>query len=547
MRDLPSTMRQNSDGTVSIYTPSANKSREMELYTEVPFLSFHGMQTRGRDECDIVGTYMENLHDVWDEDVSVEALKGNLTAPLIVATIVTAALQFLVGYNVVVMNNPEKYVFPEHRTIYWSMAVAALAIGAPVGASIGGKYTAQRGRRRTLVLNILVFLTGGCIQTFAPSLPFITFARFIIGIASGITTVLVPIYLGELAPPNLRGSIGTVNQFAYVIGILVADLLSFRFANENDWRKLFAVTIIVNLAQLTLICFVVESPRWLLEKDPNDPKAKHILQQIRGYQQMEDLEKELFTYVQAAKAHGQDDESHSSLIAQMLSRSQDRYLFVCILLLHVLKQLCGVNAVFYYSTSIFDGVIDNPEFVTTLIGSVNVFFTYVALVLMDSCRRKSLLLWSFGGMFFSNIFLTLARTGIFPTIVSLVAVNAYVAFFEIGIGPIVWLIIAEMFEAKYVTVIMILCSQIGWVVNFMVSLVFPSLNRGLGDFAFVPFTFFLAIGFVFTWLALPETHGRTPAEVLVDVKYKASYTDQLSIRDLGNCAAGEDWREKVLT
>ena len=550
IHSLPDTMRQNADGTVSIYTNASNMAgKAPELYTEIPFFAFHGMQTTERDECGVISAYVENFNEVIEdvggvyEDGTKRPVPGKVTPSLLIATAVTASLQFLVGFNIVVLNNPEKYVFPGHRTIHWSMAVAGLAIGAPFGASLGGSCVAHRGRHKTLVMNILVFMMGGFIQTFAPSLACLTVARFIIGIASGVATVLVPIYLGELAPPNLRGTIGTVNQFAHVSGILMADVLSFRFATENGWRTLFSVNILLTSIQLLLSYFVVESPRWLIEN--NDPRAKQALQQLRGYQEEEALERELGTYSQATKAHGQETESIVGQLARMLSRSQDRYLFFCSLLLHVAKQLSGANAVFYYSTSIFQDVINDPMVITTLIGSVNVFFTYVALLLMDSCRRKSLLLWSVGGMLCACLTIILAQVGIIGSSISLVAVNVYIAFFEIGIGPIPWVIIAEMFEAKHVTVVMILCSQVGWVVNFMVSLVFPSLNRLLGDYIFVPFAFTLGTSVLFIWFALPETQGRTPAQVLVDVQWKASYADRLAAKDIGNCSGG-DWKDKVL-
>jgi hypothetical protein len=118
MGNLPSTMRHNSDGTASIFTPVNDNSGDFELFTEIPFFAFHGMQTRARDECDIIGTYADTFNDVWEGDST-----RKLTVSLVIATITTATLQFLAGYNVVILNTPEKYVFPGHRTIHWSMAV----------------------------------------------------------------------------------------------------------------------------------------------------------------------------------------------------------------------------------------------------------------------------------------------------------------------------------------------------------------------------------------------------------------------------------------
>ena len=205
VQDLPATMRRNPDGTFSIFTTSArNKTSRMELYTEIPFLAFHGIQTKGKNECDVLRACVESWQGTSDsngtrsrssvtrmDSRTISSPTSTITTPLLVATIATAMLQFLVGYNIVLMNNPEKYVFPGHGTIDWSLAVAALPIGAPLGASLGGRFTAKHGRRRTLILTILFFLTGGFIQTLAPNLRIITLGRFILGLASGITTVLL--------------------------------------------------------------------------------------------------------------------------------------------------------------------------------------------------------------------------------------------------------------------------------------------------------------------------------------------------------------------
>jgi MFS transporter, SP family, solute carrier family 2 (facilitated glucose transporter), member 3 len=117
---------------------------------------------------------------------------------------------------------------------------------------------------------------------------------------------------------------------------------------------------------------------------------------------------------------------------------------------------------FIFSNSFFEGVIDNPLVGTTIVGAVNVVATYAALLLMDSSGRRTLILWSAGGMFASCIVLTMALLGYLNNILALVAVNVYVIFFEIGLGPIPWLIVAEMFDAKYVAVAMSACSQLNW-------------------------------------------------------------------------------------
>lgn len=155
----------------------------------------------------------------------------------------------------------------------------------------------------------------------------------------------------------------------------------------------------ISLIQLALLPFVVESPVWLIQKDPDDPTARQILLNLRGPEALDTIDKEFSMYVRAAKQQrgGNGIQTQREILMEMLtSQPQERYLFYCIFALHTAQQLCGISAVFYYSTTLFENLINNPLVGTTLIGAVNVIFTYVALLLMDSCRRKSLILWSTG-------------------------------------------------------------------------------------------------------------------------------------------------------
>jgi MFS family permease len=176
--------------------------------------------------------------------------------------------------------------------------------------------------------------------------------------------------------------------------------------------------------------------------------------------------------------------------------------------------------VFYYSTSVFEEIIDEPLVGTTCIGAVNVVFTYVALLLMDTCERKSLVLWSTGGMFVSCATLICCQTAALSWrdndqegssygnggggMTALLAVNAYVAFYAIGMGPIPSLFITEMVPPRYVSLTMSLCSQLNWLVNFFVGLAFPLMREQLQQWSFVPFAVVLLASYLFAWAALPE-------------------------------------------
>jgi SP family facilitated glucose transporter-like MFS transporter 3 len=316
----------------------------------------------------------------------------------------------------------------------------------PLGAVLAGKWADQRGRRGALMITTWLFIAGGLVQSLAPSLNIVILARTIIGVASGASTVLVPIYLGELAPPNLRGVMGTLTQFALVIGILFADLIGFVLANPSGWRYMFFLITLLALFQLLLTPFLLESPRWLLGRKPNSNKARFIIKKLRGFRYDEEVETEVEHYLSASRTQSLQTDSDNDKVSggrtsknpmiQMFQDDKVRLLVISTLVLQVANQFSGINAVFYYSGLFFDGVIENPLVGTTLMGAINVLATYVALLLMDRCGRRTLIMWSSAGMFVSCIVIVISLNGYFSDTVALAAVASYVCFFEIGLGPI---------------------------------------------------------------------------------------------------------------
>lgn len=550
-----------SHGEVATLTPS--ELGRHELYSQVPFQAVFGLQKKERQISEAFAHYAADLDvasapGLSDVDRTARASQASMvildelefdaqvvTTPLVFAIIVASASQFLVGYNTGVMNAPEKIVFPGHSTTLWALAVAAFAVGGPFGAVLGGRMADQRGRRGAIMIDIWIFLLGGLIQTVAQDMYTIIFSRFIIGFASGYSTVLIPIYLGEMAPPTLRGTLGTLTQFAMVIGILVADLLAFPFATEGGWRALFAVTPIISVLQLLMSPLLLESPRWLLNRDPNSLRARYIIKRLRGLRSEDEVEQEVGNFLIGESAQHTDTGSDGSVIKELWSHRKRRLLLISSLILQMGQQFSGINAVFYYSTSFFEGVIDNPLVGTTIVGAVNVAATYVALLLMDTCGRKSLILWSSGGMFLSCIVLVLSLLGFFNNIMALVAVNVYVCFFEIGLGPVPWLIVAEMFEGKYVAVAMGLCSQLNWACNFVVGMVFPYMNLYLGPYSFVPFAIVLAFIFVYALIILPETQGKTPDQLVAEMARRNSETMVYEVNEDEAGAIDLEWRKAM--
>jgi len=417
--------------------------------------------------------------------------------------------QFLVGYNSDVMNTLVNVVFPGHSKTAWSLAVAAFAIGAPFGSFMAGDMINKKGRRRAFIISMWIFVIGGVIQSLALDMSSIIVARVIIGFASGFSTVLVPVYLSEIAPPKLRGSLGTMTQFSLVIGIFMSKMLAFLFATTRLWRVLFVVTPMIAIIQILLASqLLLESPRWLLNLNEDSNKARIIIRKLRGLENDDQVDEEVGYFLSACEKHHQD---HSW--KELFNDESVRILLISALILQMSQKLSGINAVFYYSTTFFNEFISSPLLATTVIGGLNVVSAYVALLLMDSYGRRTLLLWSTGGMLFSCIGILLAMNDYLNKIMALLAVNLFVIFFELGLGPIPWLIVPEMFDAKYIAKVMSITCQFNWVSNFIADLVLPHLVSSLGSFTFLPFAIVLLFTFVFVLCILPETYGTKPEEL----------------------------------
>lgn len=339
-----------------------------ELYEELPFLAVPGLQKKEHSLSVAFSSYAAALDTLEKDEYltsttgkgldleekeqrtsqmslllldELEADASTVTTPLIFAVLIASLLMFNAGYNISVMNAPEPFVFPGHSTGQWSMAVAAFCVGGPFGSILAGKWADARGRKRALLLTTWLYIIGGLIQSLAPSLIVVMIARVVIGVSSGASTVLVPIYLGELAPPNLRGVIGTMTQFALVVGILFADIVGFALANATQWRYMFSLTSMIAFFQLLLTPFLLESPRWLLGRNPNSPKARFIIKKLRGYRYDEEVDTEVSHYLDASKSQSDGQEETNNRVAEMFADEKVRLLVVSTLILQVANQFSG--------------------------------------------------------------------------------------------------------------------------------------------------------------------------------------------------------------
>lgn len=452
-----------------------------------------------------------------------------VTPSLVFAVTVAAIGSFQFGYNTGVINAPEviikdfinstlseKLKEPPSKgllTTLWSLAVAIFSVGGMLGSFSVGLFVNRFGRRNSMLMVNLLIVAGGCLMAFckaARSVEMLILGRLITGVFCGLCTGFVPMYIGEVSPTAVRGAFGTLNQLGIVIGILVAQIFGLKFilGTEKLWPLLLGFTIIPAILQSLALPLCPESPRFLLINKKEEERATKILQRLWG---SEDVSQDIQEMKEESVRMSQ--EKRVTVLELFRSRSYRQPIVISIVL-QLSQQLSGINAVFYYSTGIFeDAGVKEPIYATIGAGVVNTIFTVVSVFLVERVGRRSLHMIGLGGMAVCSITMTvsllLKNNYSFMSYICIVAILVYVAFFEIGPGPIPWFIVAELFSQGPRPAAMAVAGCSNWTSNFLVGLLFPTAAAALGAYVFIIFAVFLIIFWLFTFFKVPETRGRT--------------------------------------
>lgn len=443
-------------------------------------------------------------------------------------------LQF--GYNTGVINAPEvnienfmKYVYRDRYgeeiqedsvKLLYSLAVSIFAIGGMLGGFSGGMIANKFGRKGGLLLNNVLGIGGACLMGFTKvshSYEMLFLGRFIIGVNCGLNTSLVPMYISEIAPLNLRGGLGTVNQLAVTIGLLISQILGIEqiLGTDDGWPVLLGLAICPAVLQLILLPVCPESPRYLLITKQWEEEARKALRRLRASNQVEEDIEEM-----RAEQRAQQSESTISMTELICSPTLRSPLIIGIVM-QLSQQLSGINAVFYYSTGLFisSGLSEETaKFMTIGIGAIMVAMTLVIMPLMDRMGRRTLHLYGLGGMFIFSIFITISflikEMIDWMSYLSVVSTLSFVVFFALGPGSIPWMITAELFSQGPRPAAMSIAVLVNWLANFLVGIGFPTMKTALENYTFLPFSVFLAIFWIFTYKKVPETKNKTFEEIL---------------------------------
>ncbi|KAI9485199.1 MAG: major facilitator superfamily domain-containing protein, partial [Benjaminiella poitrasii] len=435
----------------------------------------------------------------------------------------------------------------------WGFAVSAFCVGGLVGGFFGGNIQTKFGRKKTIIFNNLGWILGGLLQGVAVNPAMFIVGRILCGLSCGLGSLATPTYVGEISTIKARGTMGTCNQFFIVIGILLASVIGLPLAKVPLWRINYAIVAIPAIAQFFLMAGCPESPRYLISINRIE-EARDALQRLRPNA---NIDKEFFGMVegqlglaaaellartdlkpgfdeedlktgfdeQIEDAHTktttitEDDAVHheSMNMVQIFRDPLIRRIALTVLTLHVIQQLIGMNAVMYYSTTIFNMSFsaEMSKYMAIVTTVVNFASTVLSLILIDRMGRRPLLLIAEAGACLFSVLLIIGYVYNLGALL-VVSVFGYVLSFAIGVGPIPWMMTSELTPVYASSAVGAIATTMNWAMNFLIGQCFPIIFQGIKGYSFAIFAGVAALAFAFTYLRVPETKGRAVEDIVMD-------------------------------
>jgi len=436
---------------------------------------------------------------------------------LLFATGVTAIGGFLFGYDTAVINGANSYLRAHlHLTADQEGTAGASAIlGCIPGAMCAGFLSDRFGRRKLLFLCALLYAVSGILSALPRTFEEFLAARFVSGIGIGASSMICPVYIAEIAPGKWRGRLGTLFQLGIVTGIFLTLFVNKVIHGCGDeawntatgWRWMLGMEVVPAAVFIGLLVAVPESPRWLAQKG-REPEARHILDRIGG---PEHAAAELAAIRDAA---GREEGSFSELVTGPFRRP----LLIAVALM-AFSQFCGINAIMYYSSKIFEsaGGGKDAAFTSSVwVGLINLVFTLVAIRFVDQAGRRPLLL---AGTAVQTLALGVVgwlfhHGGGGPLL--LLAVIVFIAAFAVSMGPIGWLLCSEIFPNRVRGRAMSVATFTVWAACYVVAKTFPMLNDSPSVGPALTFWIYALVSlgsFFFVLLCVPETKGRSLEQI----------------------------------
>ncbi|HET7479493.1 MAG TPA: sugar porter family MFS transporter [Rubrobacteraceae bacterium] len=434
------------------------------------------------------------------------------------AAAITATGGLLFGYDTGVISGALLFIRKDlgpFSSFTEGVIVSFLLVGAVVGAISGGPLSDRIGRRPTALLAAVVFGIGAIAASLSPSVGFLVFARFLLGLGVGLASMIVPLYIAEIAPADRRGALVSLNQLMITIGILVSYIVGVIFTPIEGWRYMFGVALIPALILGIGMLRLPESPRWLFNVGQVE-KARAVLSRSRSPEEV-DLEFQEMEQIKRAEEEQEEQVGYRELLSPYV-----RPALIIGLGLAIFQQITGINTVIYYAPTILQGVgfSEGGAIAATAlgVGVVNVGFTILAVRIIDRAGRRLLLIIGLVGMVISlallGVVFATGGTGGAAGLLATICLALYIASFAISLGPVFWLMISEIYPLNIRGKAMSVASLANWGSNFLVALTFPVLLAtfgGAGSFWLFAVLGIVAWFFVYFWV--PETKGKTLEEI----------------------------------
>ena len=431
---------------------------------------------------------------------------------VLLITSIAALGGLLFGFDTAVISGTTPFIKPyfDLDDIWLGWTVSSLLFGCIIGVISAGKPSDIFGRKKTLMAAALLFIVSAFGSALATRLSVFILFRIMGGLGVGIASMLSPMYISEISPPDRRGRLVSFNQLAIVIGILLAFISNALLVDTgvNNWRWMLAVMGLPALLFFISLFFAPESPRWLVQKGFSE-KAGAILGKING---VAAASLELKAIEESIK-----EEKNSGSFSEVFSPRMRPILIIGVFLC-VFSQITGINSIMYYAPVIFQSIgagASSAVFQTAIIGGGNLIFTFVAISLVDRLGRKPLLIGGVSGMIIS---LTAIATAFYfektEGYIILILILTYIASFSASVGAVTWVIVSEIFPNKLRSKAMSVSIVSLWIANFLLILVFPlMLNRLGGAAAFLLFDVMCVLLLLFTIFRVPETKGKSLEEL----------------------------------
>ncbi len=444
-----------------------------------------------------------------------------------VVTLVATLGGLLFGYDTAVISGAEKSIqaflidSQGLSSFLHGITVSSALIGCIIGGIFSGFVSSKFGRKNALIIAGVLFLLSALgsgnpeflfFEKGVPSMGLIwmfNFYRIIGGIGVGLASAVCPMYIGEIAPADIRGKLVSLNQFAIIFGMLVVYFVNWgisegqtiEWINEIGWRRMFLSEAIPASIFTILMFFMPETPRYLALQQ-KDEKALSILSRINGLERGKEILSEIKSTVEST--------SKAKLY------SYGKVVIIVGILLSVFQQFVGINVALYYAPRIFEsmGAAKDASMLQTIImGLVNVVFTVVAILTVDRWGRKPLLITGSIGMAIGMIAISILAFQNIIGISTLVFIIIYTASFMMSWGPICWVLISEIFPNKIRSQAIAIAVAAQWAANFFISSTYPPMMEFSSGGTYLFYGVMSVLSALFVWKMVPETKGKTLEEM----------------------------------